>query len=226
MIAKSDGRKSLLETAPLVADSMAAQYSAGTEPRLIQAHTAFGLTPTAVASAFWEPRIADALSTDAAIDVQEDFIATIYTCRKKKSTGVGNEFLQEWKNQDMNMGARIEELLKQRDMKQVDLLKKVPELDAKALSAAINRDSRFNEFALEIAEALGVSLEYLLFGVDRKSSVASSRQEDHRQFLPTEEACELLHLYGSCGNDGRTIILNTARSLVEVTDTTLNQRKS
>lgn len=123
----------------------------------------------------------------------------------------------------MNMGARIKELLQERGWKQIDLLERVPEMEAGSLSALINRDSRFSEHALGIANAFGVSLNYLLFGSDRHTS--DSSQRDVGSDLNAQDVCELLALYGACDPAGREFIKATARARVEAIKTSTDKRK-
>ncbi len=66
------------------------------------------------------------------------------------------------------MGKRIADRLAELNWKQVDLLRAVPDLDSKTLSALIKRDSKRSEFAGQIAEALRVNIRWLLDGVGPK----------------------------------------------------------
>lgn len=68
----------------------------------------------------------------------------------------------------MNMGGRIEQRLKELGWRQVELLSRVPELSTGTLSALIARDSKRSEFAARIADALGVTLVWLLDGKEPK----------------------------------------------------------
>lgn len=127
----------------------------------------------------------------------------------------------------MNMGARIKQLLEARGWKQIDLLDRVPDLDAKSLSALIGRDSRFSEYALGIAKAFGVSLDYLIFGVEGKA--AEQPATSPASAIETEEVVELLSLYGACDESGRRFILDAARARTQHTKaltTDKRQRRS
>lgn len=64
----------------------------------------------------------------------------------------------------MNMGTRIAQVLAEKNWQQVDLLAKVPDLEPATLSAIIKRDSKWSDYAPEIAAALGVHLIWLLRG--------------------------------------------------------------
>lgn len=118
----------------------------------------------------------------------------------------------------MNMGARIKELLEQRGWKQIDLLERVPELDSKSLSAIIKRDSRFSECALGIAKAFGVTLDYLIFGVDDQAASAPASSQAAIKDMTGDELIELLTLYGACDQAGRSFIRDAARARLKHTD--------
>jgi len=123
----------------------------------------------------------------------------------------------------MNMGARIKQLLEDRGWKQIDLLDRVPEMDSKALSALITRNSRFSEHADKIAKAFGVSLDYLIFGIeDKAANNASVSKHD----LTASEVCELLTLYATLDDDGRTFVLDAIRArLLHTPATNKRQRR-
>ncbi len=122
----------------------------------------------------------------------------------------------------MNMGERLRRILEERKLRQTDLLEMVPDLDSKSLSAIIKRDSRFSEYALGIAKALEIPLEYLIFGVGNPTLKSSSgdvtnkaiSQEKPPGFLSPEEISELVSLYAASSDRGRAFILETARSSV------------
>lgn len=64
----------------------------------------------------------------------------------------------------MNLGGRIAKRLSELGWSQVDLLDRVPEMNAGTLSATILRDAKKSQFAGKIAKALDVRLEWLLSG--------------------------------------------------------------
>ncbi len=107
----------------------------------------------------------------------------------------------------MRMGARIEQILKDRGMSQADLLKKIPDMEPGTLSALIVRKSRFSENALAIARALGVSLEYLIFGEESDESQAAPKDA-----LSASDVAELVTLFAACDQRGRQSILETCRA--------------
>lgn len=66
----------------------------------------------------------------------------------------------------MAIGTRIVEALKERGWTRNDLMERVPNLTPQALSNLIRRDSARSEWDQAIAEALGVSVLWLVYGVE------------------------------------------------------------
>ena len=66
----------------------------------------------------------------------------------------------------MAIGKRIEERLARLGWRRNDLLNRVPDLTPQALSNLIRRDSVRSEWDEAIAEALGVSVLWLVYGRD------------------------------------------------------------
>ncbi len=64
----------------------------------------------------------------------------------------------------MNIGGRIQQRLEALGWKQRDLLDRVPDLSAQSLSNIIRRDSKRSELDVVIAGALGVSVQWLVYG--------------------------------------------------------------
>lgn len=69
---------------------------------------------------------------------------------------------------DMNLGKRIAQRLKELGWQRNDLIDRVPGLSAQTLSALILRDSKRSEFDVGIAKALGVQLSWLNSGLGEK----------------------------------------------------------
>ena len=86
----------------------------------------------------------------------------------------------------MNMGQRIADCLSEKNWKQIDLLRHVPDLDAASLSAIIKRDSKHSKFSTRIAMALGVNHDWLMEGLGPKWR--DSRQPDHSHLTPRQQA--------------------------------------
>lgn len=68
----------------------------------------------------------------------------------------------------MALGARIREARDDLGWDQADLCSRVPGLSQQNLSNLETRDSKTSEFAIRIADALGVSIRWLLDGTGRK----------------------------------------------------------
>jgi SOS-response transcriptional repressor LexA len=96
-------------------------------------------------------------------------MATLSARAGKQSTPVVKQLDWLVYFSDMNMGKRIAARLNELGWKQVDLLRAVPDLDSKTLSALIIRDSKRSEFAGQIADALSVNVRWLLDGVGEKT---------------------------------------------------------
>lgn len=64
----------------------------------------------------------------------------------------------------MALGARIKQIREQRSIEQQDICRKIPGLSQQALSNLETRDSKSSEFGVRIADALGVSVRWLLDG--------------------------------------------------------------
>jgi transcriptional regulator with XRE-family HTH domain len=69
----------------------------------------------------------------------------------------------------MSMGARIKEAMDAAGLQQQDVCAKVPGLSQQSLSNLVKRDSKTSEFAIQIADALGVSVRWLLDGAGRRT---------------------------------------------------------
>lgn len=66
----------------------------------------------------------------------------------------------------MALGKRIEEVLQRRGWSRADLMEKLPSLTPQALSNLIRRDSKRSEWDEAIADALDVSVMWLVYGQD------------------------------------------------------------
>ncbi len=74
----------------------------------------------------------------------------------------------------MAIGKRIVERLVSLGWSRNDLMTKVPDLTPQALSNLIKRDSARSEWDMEIAEALGVSVLWLVYGIDTTYQAADN----------------------------------------------------
>lgn len=88
------------------------------------------------------------------------------------STSVVRKIPLVCKSAEMAIGKRIEQRLNDLKWKRRDLMDRVPDLTPQALSNLINRDSARSEWDMQIAEALGVSVMWLVYGVDQPYAAA------------------------------------------------------
>lgn len=74
----------------------------------------------------------------------------------------------------MNIGGRIVQRLKELGWERKDLFNAVPDLTPQALSNLIRRDSKRSEWDVAIAQALGVSVLWLVYGEATEYKQASA----------------------------------------------------
>jgi len=74
----------------------------------------------------------------------------------------------------MAIGKRIVKRLVSLGWSRNDLMARVPDLTPQALSNLIKRDSARSEWDMEIAEALGVSVLWLVYGIDTTYQAADN----------------------------------------------------
>ncbi len=79
----------------------------------------------------------------------------------------------------MNIGKRIEKRLADLSWERKKLLDALPDLSPQALSNLIVRDSKRSEWDVQIANALGVSVLWLVYGDDAKYSTEHHTTEAH-----------------------------------------------
>ncbi len=103
----------------------------------------------------------------------------------------------------MNIGGRIEQRLRELGWSRKDLLDRVPDLSAQALSNLILRDSKRSEWDKAIADALGKSVMWLVYGeetppVNEPSAFYATKQIQHvvdlMNKLPPEQQSLLARL--------------------------------
>jgi transcriptional regulator with XRE-family HTH domain len=78
----------------------------------------------------------------------------------------------------MAIGKRIQQRLEELDWSAAQLVARVPGMTKQALSIIIQRDSTRSRFAEEIAKALGLTMEDLLFGSDKHPSAKKGKKDD------------------------------------------------
>lgn len=108
-----------------------------------------------------------------------DLFSTFVDCMSTNLDGDNPQMLYVPR---MNLGGRIAKRLSELGWSQVDLLDRVPEMNAGTLSATILRDAKKSQFAGKIAKALDVRLEWLQYGEGpMRDSATAPRQPDPSQ---------------------------------------------
>lgn len=92
----------------------------------------------------------------------------------------------------MNLGKRIEARLNELNWTRNQLLEKVTELSAQALSNLIVRDSRRSEWDEQIAKALGVSVLWLVYGYDDMPRAEAPAAVYDFQSAPIKSVIEIM----------------------------------
>ena len=95
---------------------------------------------------------------------------------EKSTRGIGGHNDLEHSDH-LYIGGRIQQRLEALGWKQKDLLDRVPDLSAQSLSNLIRRDSVRSELDVVIAEALGVSVMWLVYG-DDQSAIETTQPGD------------------------------------------------
>lgn len=112
----------------------------------------------------------------------------------------------------MNIGGRIEERLKKLKWERKDLLNAVPDLTPQALSNLITRDSKRSEWDTIIADALGVSVLWLVYGI--KDGLANKVTEASLPYNALSKDEELLvRAFRSASADGKGAALMWAKTI-------------
>lgn len=113
----------------------------------------------------------------------------------------------------MAIGKRIEQRLDALEWKRRDLMERVPELTPQALANLINRDSVRSEWDLRIAEALGVSVLWLVYGIEH--NYASVGTAPNVTALEVREPAlqELIEVAGRLSERGVYELIGMARTL-------------
>jgi hypothetical protein len=112
----------------------------------------------------------------------------------------------------MNMGKRIEVRLNSLNWKRKDLLQRVPDLTDQALSNLIRRDSKRSEWDELIAEGLGVSVLWLVYGRNANHGFAEPLPAAYLVKTDDGESL-LLSAYRGCDADGKAAMQLIAKAL-------------
>jgi hypothetical protein len=111
----------------------------------------------------------------------------------------------------MNMGKRITQRLSALEWERKDLLDRVPDLTAQALSNLIRRDSKRSEWDERIADALNVSVMWLVYGKEDNNRAA---QPMARYIVkPENEESLLLSAYRGCNDEAKEAMQLIAKVL-------------
>lgn len=123
----------------------------------------------------------------------------------------------------MNIGGRIEKRLKELDWQRSDLLAKVPDLSPQALSNLIRRDSVRSEWDEVIADALGVTVTWLVYGKEERAIRVG--EPGTAPYIPamTEEEAFLVRAYRAANGEARNALLSMAKVILP-SDDGLNER--
>lgn len=112
----------------------------------------------------------------------------------------------------MAIGQRIKKRLEDLGWERRDLMERVPDLTPQALSNLINRDSVRSEWDMPIAEALGVSVLWLVYGIEEKYSTQAKVSD-----FPAREPAvdELLAAARNLSTEGIRELVGQARLLAK-----------
>ncbi len=113
----------------------------------------------------------------------------------------------------MNMGKRIEERINSLGWKRRDLLQRVPDLTDQALSNLIRRDSKRSEWDELIANALGVTVLWLVYGRETNHRVEETRPA----YLVNADNNEnlLLSAFRQCDDETKSALLLITKALAK-----------
>jgi hypothetical protein len=113
----------------------------------------------------------------------------------------------------MNMGKRIQQRLNELHWSRKDLLCRVPDLTAQALSNLIVRDSKRSEWDEIIAEALGVTVLWLVYG--KGQHVVSEPSCMSYEFLPKSDDENLIvQAFRRGDQDDKTVLKYIAKAIL------------
>ena len=112
----------------------------------------------------------------------------------------------------MAIGKRIEKRLEELRWKRKDLLDRVDNLTVQALSNLIRRDSKRSEWDVKIADALGVSVNWLVYGTDEipRNAMATTARYDVG-LTPEEEL--VLRSFRRASPDAQAAMVAWARTV-------------
>lgn len=112
----------------------------------------------------------------------------------------------------MNIGGRITKRLKDLQWERADLLSRLPELSPQALSNLIVRDSKRSEWDVKIADALGVSVMWLVYGVVDHAVKEPDPPPYHSP--PSNDELFLLRAYRAASEEAKQSMLYLAKTVL------------
>lgn len=113
----------------------------------------------------------------------------------------------------MNIGGRIVQRLEALQWERKDLLARVPDLTAQALSNLIRRDSVRSEWDELIAEALGVSVMWLVYGKNEARDQANESAPPTYSTPLTEDELFVAHAYRAAKQEAKVAMMFIARAI-------------
>lgn len=116
--------------------------------------------------------------------------------------------------QRMNIGGRIEKQLSALNWERKDLLARVPDLTAQALSNLIRRDSVRSEWDEVIADALGVSVMWLVYGKDEASHQANEPAPPAYLAPLTYDESFVARAYRAAGQEAKAAMMFLAKTVL------------
>ena len=113
----------------------------------------------------------------------------------------------------MNIGGRIQQRLEQLKWQRKDLLERVEGLSDQNLSNLIRRDSTRSEWDTRIASALGVTVLWLVYGIDDDHGYVQQNREAYDAALSEEEET-LINAWRIADGPGQSALLYTALGIL------------
>jgi len=113
----------------------------------------------------------------------------------------------------MNIGGRIQQRLDQLKWQRKDLLERVEGLSDQNLSNLIRRDSTRSEWDTRIASALGVTVLWLVYGIDDDHGYVQQNREAYDAALSEEEQT-LINAWRIADGPGQSALLYTALGIL------------
>ncbi len=120
----------------------------------------------------------------------------------------------------MNIGGRIKKRLGDLGWERKDLIDAVARMDeaapltAQALSNLITRDSKRSEWDIVLAKALGVSVLWLVYGLETEVPMKTVAQASQPYNALSKDEQHLIRAYRSAGPDAKSAAIMWARTVL------------